>query len=235
MVMILEFADVSVDVLFKDIKNVHLSVYPPTGRVRISAPLEMKVETIRLFALSKLGWIRKHQKKVREQERESPREFLERESHYFWGRRYLLRIKDQCDRNDVILGHRSIELNVPRGASLEKRRETLLSWYRKELRAACLPMIAQFEKLLDVNVERFFIQQMKTKWGGSNPTKGYIRLNLDLVRFDPECLRYVILHEMAHFIVPNHGAQFIALLDRQMPEWREIRAKLNYGPLASLD
>ena len=233
MVSKMKIADVSVDIIFKDIKNVHLSVHPPTGRVRISAPLEMNSDTIRLFALSKLGWIRKHQKKIQEQERETPREFLERESHYFWGRRYLLRIDDEQDRSNVVLGHRYIELNVPKGASAEQRRELLLSWYRKELRAACLPVISQWETLLGVRVERFFIQQMKTKWGGCNPAKRYIRLNLDLVRFEPECLRYVILHEMAHFIVPNHGTHFTALLDAHMPEWRNIRTKLNYGPLLS--
>ncbi len=232
MVTELEIGEFSVDVVFKDIKNVHLSVYPPTGRVRVSAPNDMKLETVRLFAISKIGWIKKNQKKIRAQERESPREFLERESHYLWGRRYLLRIEDYCDRSEVLLGHKTIELNVPQGASYEKKRDLLFSWYREELRAASRPLIAHFERQLDVQVSRFFIQRMRTKWGSSNPGKRSIRLNLDLARFEPECLRYVILHEIAHFIVPNHNAHFIMLLDRHMPGWREIRTKLNYGPLA---
>lgn len=232
MMMELQIGDVTVDVVFKDIKNVHLSVYPPTGRVRVSAPSAMNLETVRLFALSKIGWIRKNQLKIMSQERETPREFLERESHYLWGNRYLLRIEDHYDRSDVLLGHKTIELNVPKGATLEQKRELLLEWYREELRAASRPVIAHFEQQLGVEVRRFFIQRMRTKWGSSSPTKQSIRLNLDLARFEPECLRYVILHEMAHFIVPNHNTNFVALLDRHMPGWQAIRAKLNYGPLA---
>lgn len=234
MVTELEIGDVSVDVIFKDIKNVHLSVYPPTGRVRVSAPSDMPLETIRLFAVSKIGWIRRNQKKIVAQERETPREFLERESHYLWGRRYLLRIEDHYKCSDALVGHKTIELKVPKGASPEKKRDLLYALYREELRAAAKPEIAYFEKQLDVQVERFFIQRMRTKWGSSNPTRRSIRLNLDLARFESECLRYVVLHEMAHFLVPNHNANFIALLDRHMPGWRTVRAKLNHGPLADI-
>ncbi|MBP1862194.1 M48 family metallopeptidase [Rhizobium herbae] len=232
MVSELEIADVTVDVVFKDIKNVHLSVYPPTGRVRVSAPSDMKLETIRLFALSKIGWIRKNQRKIVLQERETPREFIERESHYIWGRRYLLRIEDHYERGDVLLGHKTIELNVPKEASQSEKREVFLNWCREELRTASKPIIEQYERQLDVQVKRFFIQRMRTKWGSSSPQRRSIRLNLDLIRFTPDCLRYVILHEMAHFIVPNHNAHFISILDANMPAWRTIRATLNYGPLA---
>jgi predicted metal-dependent hydrolase len=232
MVRELEIADVTVDVVFKDIKNVHLSVYPPTGRVRVSAPSDMKLETIRLFALSKIGWIRKNQRKIVLQERETPREFIERESHYIWGRRYLLRIEDHYDRADVLLGHKTIELNVPKEASQNEKREVFLNWCREELRTASKPIIEQYERQLDVQVKRFFIQRMRTKWGSSSPQRRSIRLNLDLIRFTPDCLRYVILHEMAHFIVPNHNEHFISILDANMPAWRTIRATLNYGPLA---
>ena len=228
----LQVSDVTVDVIFKNIKNVHLSVYPPTGRVRISVPSAMNLETVRLFALSKIGWIRKNQAKIRSQEREAPREFLERESHFLWGNRFLLRIEDHYERSDVLLGHKNIELNVPKGATLEQKRDLLLNWYREEMRCASKPIIAQFERQLGVEVRRFFIQRMRTKWGSSSPSKQSIRLNLDLARFEPECLRYVILHEMAHFLVPNHNANFVALLDRHMPGWQTIRNKLNYGPLA---
>lgn len=232
MIVELEIGDVTVDVVFKDIKNVHLSVYPPTGRVRVSAPSAMNLETVRLFALSKIGWIRRNQGRIRAQERETPRELLERESHYVWGRRYLLRIEDHDDQASVSLGHKTIELNAPKDSTFEQRRDLLLDWYRNELRAASKPVIAQFEKQLGVEVRRFFIQRMRTRWGSSSPARQSIRLNLDLARFEPGCLRYVILHEMAHFIVPNHNAHFVALLDRHMPEWRAIRTKLNYGPLA---
>ncbi|WP_208180037.1 SprT family zinc-dependent metalloprotease [Sinorhizobium medicae] len=227
----LAIGDVTVDVVFKDIKNVHLSVYPPTGRVRVSAPNDMKLETIRLFALSKIGWIKRNQRKIKSQARETPREFLERESHYLWGRRYLLRIEDHYDRSDVLLGHKTIEMNVPKGATLDQKRDLLFDWYRVELREAATPIIAHFEKVLNVEVRRFFIQQMRTKWGSSSPAKRSIRLNLNLARFEQDSLRYVILHEMAHFIVPNHSARFVSILDLHMPGWRIIRDKLNYGPL----
>lgn len=232
MVRELEIADVTVDVVFKDIKNVHLSVYPPTGRVRVSAPSNMKLETIRLFALSKIGWIRKNQRKIVLQERETPREFIERESHYIWGQRYLLKIEDRYDRADVLLGHKTIELNVPKDASQDEKREVFLNWCREELRTASKPIIEYYELRLGLQVKRFFIQRMRTKWGSSSPQRRTIRLNLDLIRFTPDCLRYVILHEMAHFIVPNHNAHFISILDANMPAWRTIRATLNYGPLA---
>jgi predicted metal-dependent hydrolase len=228
----LEIGDVTIDVVFKDIKNVHLSVYPPTGRVRVSAPSNMNLETVRLFALSKIGWIRKNQRKITAQERETPREFLERESHYLWGNRYLLRIEDHYDRSDILIGHKTIEMNVPKGITVEQKRDLLLAFYRNQLRTVSQPLIAHFGRQLGVKVRRFFIQRMRTKWGSSSPVNQTIRLNLDLARFETECLRYVILHEIGHFIVPNHNAHFIALLDRHMPGWRPIREKLNYGPLA---
>lgn len=230
----LDIGDMTVDVLFKDIKNVHLSVYPPTGRIRISAPSDMKLDTIRLFALSKIGWIRKNQRRITSQERETPREFLERESHQLWGRRYLLRIEDHYESSDILLGHKTIELNVTKGASFEEKRDLLMAFYREELRAIAKPLIEQFERRLEINVRRFYIQRMRTKWGSSSPSRHAIRLNLDLARFPQDCLRYVILHEMAHFIVPSHNSHFVTLLDRNMPGWRAVRGTLNYGPLADL-
>jgi predicted metal-dependent hydrolase len=223
--------DISVDVVFKDIKNVHLSVHPPTGRVRIAAPSGMTLDTIRLFAISKLGWIKRQQSRQRAQEREAPREYIERESHYLWGKRYLLRVIKDAPRSYVAIDHRNMELGVPKGASTEKRQTVLDSWYRHELREAASRRIEAWQKRLGVEVDRFFIQRMKTKWGGSSPHRRTIRLNLELVKKDIECLDYVILHELAHFIVPNHSEGFIALLDRHMPNWRHVRKHLNDLPL----
>jgi predicted metal-dependent hydrolase len=231
MVRELSLGDISIDVVLKDIKNVHLSVHPPTGRVRIAAPRGMPFEAIRLFAISRLGWIKRQQRKQRAQNRETPREYIERESHHLWGRRYLLRIVEGTPRSYVTVDYRHIELSVPAGADLHKRQAMLDGWYREELRSAASELIRKWQDRLGVEVERFFIQRMKTKWGGSSPQRRTIRLNLELAKKDAECLDYVILHEMAHFLVPRHGHDFVALLDRHMPHWQNVRKHLNDLPL----
>jgi len=231
MVRELQLGELSIDVEFKDIKNVHLSVYPPTGRVRIAAPCSMTIETIRLFAISKLGWIKRQQRRQCAQERETPREYIERESHYLWGRRYLLRILEDAPRSYVDIDHRHIELGVPKGADQRKRQAVLDNWYREELRGTASELIAKWQDRLGVKVDRFFIQRMKTKWGGSTPQRRTIRLNLELAKKDIECLDYVILHELAHFIVPHHGEGFVRLLNQHMPNWRHVRKHLNDMPL----
>lgn len=231
MVRELQLGELSIDVVFKDIKNVHLSVYPPTGRVRIAAPCSMTIDTIRLFAISKLGWIKRQQRRQCAQERETPRDYIERESHYLWGRRYLLRIVDNAPRNYIAIDHRHIELGIREDAGRQKRQAVLDGWYREELRSAASELIAKWQDRLGVEVDRFFIQRMKTKWGGSTPQRRTIRLNLELAKKDIECLDYVILHEMAHFIVPNHSGGFVTLLDQHMPNWRHVRKHLNDLPL----
>lgn len=232
MVTELNIGDISVDVVFKDIKNVHLSVHPPTGRVRIAAPARMKIEAVRVFAISKLSWIKKQQTKLQAQERESPREYLERESHYLWGDRYLLRIVEGERPSGAVSSHRTIVLVVPRDAAIDKRRHILETWYRAEMKGALEPLVAKWEKRLGVRVERTFVQKMRTKWGSSSPSLRYIRLNLELAKKAPACLDYVVLHEMLHFFVPNHGDRFVALLDHHLPQWRAVRQALNEAPLA---
>ena len=225
---------VSIDVLFKDIKNVHLSVYPPTGKVRVSAPKHMTIESIRLFAVAKIGWIRKHQGKVRSQARETPREYIERESHRVWGRRYLLHVRDAA-RAEVALGHRALELSAPKGSNAEDQQRILDEWYRAELRERAGPLLAKWAKRLEVTLNNFTIQRMKTKWGSSNPNRQTVRLNLELAKFPPACLDYVALHEIAHFVVPAHNERFRSLLDSNMPGWRDVRNRLNEGPLEEID
>lgn len=231
---VLDIGGVPIDVIFKDIKNVHLSVHPPTGRVRIAAPRRMSLETVRVFAVSKIGWIKRNQGKLAAQEREAPREFLERESHYVWGRRYLLTIKEGETKPWVNLGHRSIELTVPRSATAKQREDVLSDWYRAELRARAEIAIARWAERLGVRVDSFAIQRMKTKWGSSNPSRRTVRLNLELARLPVECLEYVALHEVAHFVIPNHSSSFVELLDRHMPGWRTVRDRLNEGPLPAI-
>lgn len=227
----IQLGEMTVDVLLKDIKNVHLSVYPPTGRVRISAPRHMKLDTVRVFAISKLDWIRKQQAKLRAQDRETPREFLERESHYVWGRRYLLKIIEADQPPSVTLKGSQMTLQVRPQASEEKRRAVLEEWYREQLKIAVPKVIAKWQPLIGVTVDRFHLQRMKTRWGSCNPQKQSIRLNTDLARKPRGCLEYLVVHEMTHLLEPTHNARFVALMDRFMPNWPQRRNRLNHLPV----
>jgi hypothetical protein len=228
----LPLGEIAVDVVKKDIKNIHLSVYPPMGKVRITAPLRMDLETIRVFAIAKLGWIRSQQKKLREQARETPREYLDRESHYVWGKRYLLTLIEKDTAPEVRLKHNTLLLQVRPGSSEEKKQEVLQEWYREQLKAAVVPLIAKWEPLVGAKVERFFVQRMKTKWGSCSPDARSIRLNTELAKKPPQCLEYIVVHELVHLVEHTHQAGFVALMDRHLPKWRHIRAELNSTPLA---
>jgi len=235
MTVLLELGDIAVDVVLKDIKNVHLSVHPPTGRVRIAAPERMKMDAIRLFAISKLGWIKDQQKKLEEQERETPREYLDRESHYVWAKRYLLSVIETKATPSVELKHSRIELRIRPGTDENKRRAIIENWYRQEIKAAVPDLIAKWEPLMDVRVERFFVQRMKTRWGSCNPETRTIRLNTDLAKKPPECLEYIVAHEMLHLLEPTHNARFQSLLDRFIPNWQLRRQILNRLPVRHED
>lgn len=227
----IKLGDLVVDVVLKDIKNVHLSVYPPDGAVRISAPKRMNLDTIRLFAISRLTWIRQQQKKLREQERETPREYVERESHYVWGKRYLLELREIDAPPSVELRHKRLALRVRPGTSPASREAVLEEWYRQQLKTAVAPLLARWEPLLGVSTRRFFVQRMKTKWGSCNQYQRTIRLNTELAKKPPECLEYLVVHELAHMIEPTHNARFVALMDRFLPQWRLRRELLNRLPV----
>ncbi len=232
--MRLEFGGVSVDVVRKDIKHLHLAVHPPTGRVRVSAPLQMNADAIRVFAISKLAWIRRHQHTMREQERETPREFLERESHYVWGRRYLLTLQT-AERPNVELRHNRLVLALPDSGGTSRRQSILNAWYRELLHQAVPPLLARWEPLLGVRCKKFFVQQMKTKWGSCNPHARTIRLNTELAKKPPVCLEYIVVHELVHVLEPTHNARFVALMDRYMPKWQHYRDELNRLPVRHED
>lgn len=223
--------DIIVNVIQKDIKNVHLSVYPPYGEVRISAPLSMSFDAIRAFAIEKLGWIRSERIKFLAQEREPAREYLERESHYVWGKRYLLEIIECDELPSVQLKHSKLVLKVRKGMDREKMKTVVDEWYRDQIRIAVPELIAKYSSRLKVSVDKLFIQEMKTQWGSSSPSNASIRLNTDLARRLPEYLEYVVLHEIAHMIEPTHNARFTAILDLHMPNWRQYRDELNRLPL----
>jgi predicted metal-dependent hydrolase len=226
-----QLGDITIDVTQKDIKNVHLSVNPPIGDVRISAPINMSPDAIRAFAIDKLGWIKSERKKFQAQEREPAREFLDRESHYVWGKRYMLEIVEVDEAASVELKHSQLILKVRSGTDRSKMRSLLDEWYREQIRAAVPELVARYSPRLKVSIDRLFVQDMKTQWGGCNPSRNNIRLNTDLARKSPEYLEYVVLHEMAHLLEPTHNARFTAIMDHNMPNWRQYRDELNRLPL----
>lgn len=227
----IDLGDMHVDVVRKDIKHVHLSVYPPDGRVRISAPLHMAPDVIRVYAITRLDWIRRQQRKLLSQERQTAREYLDRESHYVWGRRYLLRIVEADAASTVRLKHSTLELGLRPSSDIKKRRAVLEAWYREQLRAAVVPLLERWEPLLGVKARRILVQHMKTKWGSCNPLSGNIRLNSDLACKPADCLEYILVHELLHLIEPTHNARFQSLMDRFMPQWRQVRDELNRLPV----
>lgn len=227
----LQLGDIGVDVVLKDIRNVHLSVNPPTGRVRISAPSGTSPDAIRAFAVSKLDWIKKQQHALQNQEREPVREFLERESHYIWGRRYLLAVVESNTAPSVELHHRRMALNMRPGTSVEERRAVVDQWYRDQIKKALPSLLTKWEPLMGVKAEQVFVRRMKTKWGSCNHKARNIRLNTELARKPPECLEYVLVHEMAHLIEPTHNPRFVAVMDQMMPNWQSHRHVLNQLPV----
>lgn len=227
----IDLGDMRIEIVRKDIKNLHLSVLPPLGKVRIAAPRQMNLDTIRVFAISKLAWIKSQQRKLRTQEREAPREYLDRESHYVWGRRYLLRRVEVDAAPTVELKHSKLVMRVRPGTDEARCEEILAGWYREQIRAALPALIAKWTPAIGVEVGHIYVQRMKTKWGGCNPASRAIRLNTDLAKKPPECLEYIVVHELAHLLEPTHNARFSALMDLFLPRWRRLRELLNELPV----
>ena len=227
----LQLGDIIIDVEQKDIKNIHLSVYPPVGSVRIAAPLRMNLDTIRVYALSKLNWIRKQQAKLRGQDREAPREFLNRESHYYKGKRYLLRVVEHEAPPKIELEHSTLVIYVRPGTTTEKRQTILDKWYRAQLKLVVPALIEKWEKKLGVKVNEFGIKKMKTKWGTCNREAKRIWLNLELAKKPPEYLEYIVVHEMVHLLERNHNDIFTAYMNEYLPKWRFYKEELNRLPV----
>jgi predicted metal-dependent hydrolase len=230
-----QLGELRIDVVRKDIKNVHLSVHPPSGRVRIAAPRHLSDDAIRAFAIGKLGWIRQQQRKLQAQERETPRDYVQRESHYVWGRRYLLSVLVADDVPSIELTPRRLILRVRPGASTARREALLDAWYRTQVREAVRPLVARWEGFIGVKVRRIFVRRMKTRWGTCNHHAGTIRLNSDLAKKPRLCLEYLVVHEMVHLLEPSHNARFVALMDRFLPSWPSIRQTLNRLPVRHED
>lgn len=231
MVERIDLGDMQIEVLRKAIRNLHLSVLPPLGKVRIAAPAHMSLDTIRVFVISRLAWIKGQQRKMQAQQRETPREYLDRESHYVWGRRYLLKRVELEAPPAVELKHSKLMLQVRPGTDEVRSQEILDGWYREQIRITVPELIAKWEPIMRVKVGRVFVQRMKTRWGSCNPESGAIRLNTDLAKKPPECLEYIVVHEMTHLLEPTHNAHFTALMDLFLPQWKYLRDALNHLPV----
>ncbi len=231
----IKLGELDIEVVRKKIKNVHLSVYPPDGKVRVSAPGNMSLETIRVFLVSKVGWIRKQQGTLRGQERESPRDYIDRESHYFNGRRYLLKVIEHDAPARVELNPKSMELYVRPGTSRKKRQVIVNEWNRKQLKNSIPDIIRKYEKLIDIVVHDFGVKKMKTKWGTCNVEAKRIWLNLELAKKPGEYLEYVVVHEMTHLLEPTHNNRFVTLMNMFMPKWKFYRDELNRLPVGHED
>jgi predicted metal-dependent hydrolase len=232
---VLDLGELHAEVTRKAIKHVHLSVLPPAGKVRVAAPEGMPLDTIRLFVVSKLGWIRSQQRKLQSQARETPREFLNKESHYLWGKRYLLEIKHADAAPAVSLSPRKLFLQVRHGADQARCEEVLDAWYRQQVHDAVPSLLAKWQPLLGATASRIFVQRMKTKWGSCTPASGYIRLNTDLAKKPVECLEYIVVHELMHLLEPTHNERFVALMDMYLPHWKHLRKQLNNLPVRHED
>lgn len=227
----IKLGDIVVDVELKDIKNVHLSVYPPKGRVRIAAPMRMTLDTIRIYAISKLSWIKKQQQKFQAQVREAPREFLTKEGHYYLGSRYLLKVIEHDAPPVITVKHKTIEMRVRPNTDLQKRQALMDEWYRTQLKQLVPQIIVKYEKVMSVKVSEFAIKKMKTKWGTCNREAERIWLNLELAKKPFQCIEYIVVHEMVHLLERNHNDKFIAYMNSFLPEWKELKNELNKLPV----
>jgi predicted metal-dependent hydrolase len=228
----LEVGGVSVEVVRKDIKNLHLGVYPPRGRVRVAVPRRLDDEAVRLAIVSRLGWIRRQQEAFELQDRQSQREMVSGEAHYFEGRRYRLRVIERDGPADVRLaGNTHIELRVRPGSDSATRERVLDQWYRRRLRERASELFARWQPRLGVTVSRWGIRRMKTRWGTCSARARGILLNLELAKKPPNCLEYIIVHELVHLLERTHNPRFLAVMDEAMPHWRFCRQQLNRAPL----
>ena len=224
---------ISVEIVRKDIKHLHLGVYPPSGRVRVASPSRLDDDAVRLTVISRLGWIRRQQAEFAQQDRQSQREFVTGESHYFWGRRYRIDMIEHNGPPAVRLpNNTTMELRVRPGSDREVREAVLHRWYRHQLRAELPALVAKWQPRVGVIVNDVRIKKMKTRWGSCNAGAGRIWLNLELVKKPPSCLAYILVHEMAHFLERHHNERFRALMDALMPQWRLYKDELNRAPLA---
>lgn len=223
---------IDIDVVYKDIKNLHIGVYPPTGRVRVAAPNRLDDDQVRLAVIQRLSWIKRQRDKLRSAERQSEREMVTGESHFVWGVRRRLKVVERPGRAHVEVDGERLVLYVPADTPADKRRDHLDKWYRDQLHRVIPELVAKWEAALDVTVPKWTIRRMKTKWGSCNRETRHIWFNVELAKKHPDCLEYIVVHEMMHYFERNHGERFTTLMDEHLPDWRSRREQLNHSPLA---
>jgi len=224
-------AGVEVELVQKDIKNLHLAVYPPNGRVRLAAPKDVNKKTLELYVTSKIPWIRKQQRKFASIDRQSARQFVNRESHYFLGKRYLLRVHetDHPYRYPKVEFKTKtyIDLFVKENCTTEQRAELVKEWYRGRLKVILSELVPKWEAILNVRANQVKVQTMRTKWGSCNTENGNVMFNIELAKKPIECIEYVVVHELLHLIERKHSDLFKAYLDKYVPNWQQLKAQLN--------
>lgn len=230
---ILQIQDLDVETIKKNIKNIHLGVYPPNGRVRVAAPTNTSDDTIELLVLEKMSWIKKQQNKFIKQERQTKREYVSGESHYYLGKRYLLNVKETKDKPRIeIKRAKHIDLYIKEGSTIEQRKHLMQEWYRQQLKKVIPRYIQKWQDKTGITINEWRVKQMKTKWGSCNRDAKRIWLNLELGKKPRECLEYIILHEMVHLLERNHNDQFIEYMNQFMPNWKFLKEKLNQFPIS---
>lgn len=227
----MKVGNLDIDVVKKDIKNLHLRVYPPDGRVCITSPRRLDDETIREFAIAKIDWIEKSRAKFRARPRQSPPEYISGESHYYKGDRYLLNVIQHDSTPKVIVRENYIYLYVRYGSIAEQREQVLMDWYRQQLKAEIPELIAKWERVIGVKTNDWGVKKMKTRWGTCNTRAKRIWLNLELIKHPPHCLEYVLVHELVHLLERNHGDRFKAYMTKFIPNWRLHQEELNRMPI----
>ena len=227
--------DIDVTVVRKDIKNIHLRVYPPDGFVRVTVPQEMTDDAIRIFLIKKLSWIRSRQQEFRKVERLSPREFLQRESHYYLGQRYLLKVVDiegNAKQRITVKNRTTLVAYLKSGLEPQKAQEIMDEFYRQELRPILDEYVQKWEQKLDVQVEDWKIMKMRTRWGSCNHEKRRVLLNLELAKKPHRCIEYIVVHELIHILEKTHNKHFVELMDMHLPNWRALKYELNNLPVS---
>lgn len=228
----LTVAGLGVDVVFKDIKNMHISVYPPVGRVRVAAPRDTSEDTIRLAIVQRLPWIKRQREELKGAERQTKREMESGETHFAWGQRYRLDVSRTSGNHHVEIKGQTLWVVTPEGSDADEKSATLDRWYRRELKAAIPPLLSKWQPIVGAEANKIVVRRMKTKWGTCIASTNTIWLNPELAKKNPRCLEYIVVHELTHFHERTHNDRFVALMDDYLPDWRARRDELNEAPLA---